>query len=513
MKYFIGIDVGTQSLRVCLFSQNGDKRFEYTEDFTTSYPAPLQVEQDPEKWWTATIHALKEITNAEVVDVEDIAGICYACTSCTVVVLDQNGSSLRPAIMWMDERAITEAEQITRTENSVLQYSGGIVSPQWMLPKTAWLLKNEPEVFKKAYRIVEQTDYFTFKLTGLWTLGYNNLVTKWNYASLSGGWPEGFLRDAGVEVACSKWPKKILKLGEPVGRIKTELADETGLSRDTLVLQGGVDSHAAMVGLSVIAPGDLGIVMGTSTVIMGQSDTPIFADIWGPYPDAVIDGTFTIGGGQTTTGSVIDWLVSELSLSGINKDLQRIGALEREAEHIPPGSNGLVALNYFQGNRTPIKDPKARGAIWGLTLWHSLPHILRAFYESNAYGTRHFVENLEQHGFEVNRIIAGGGGAKSDLGISILGSVLGRPILTTQESECTAIGTAVLASIGCGVHKNYEQAVQQMIKIEPAREWSTKDHSVYDFYYDKYLQTYTQLKDLFHEVVDFEELNAVKRVQ
>jgi ribulose kinase len=413
-----------------------------------------------------------------------------------VVALDEQGWPIRPAIMWMDERATDEANAITATGSPVLRYSGSVVSPQWMLPKLKWLMNHEPSTYAQAYRIVEQTDFFTYRLSGRWTLGYGNLVAKWNYANPVGGWPPGFLRSIGLDAANQKWPESILPVATCIGPLRTDVAAATGLSPRMLVVQGGVDSHAGMVGAGAVEDGDVGLVLGTSTVLHAQSNEAIFADIWGPYPDALISGRYVIGGGQTTSGSVIQW-----ALRAFCADLQ---TLEREAGTVPPGSDGLVALDYFQGNRTPRKDPRARGAIWGLTLSHTPAQMLRAFHEANAFGTRHILENLADHGFHPRRVSAGGGGARSTIGVQILADVCGHPIRLVDEVETTAVGAAIWAGLGTGLFPDYTTAVQRMVHVRHVVDPTDDNRAIYDFYFDKYLRTYEGLRDLMHEVADFE---------
>jgi FGGY-family pentulose kinase len=504
MNYLIGIDVGTQALRAVLFTTEGEKIFETSESYPTHHLAPGRVEQEPEHWWTALVECLRRTAAQSGIDLNDIVALSYACSSCTVVVLDETSRSLRPALMWMDERAVAEADEITATASPVLKYSGGKVSPQWMLPKTLWLLRHEPDLFERAFRIVEQTDFLTYRLTGEWSLSYNNLVAKWNYANPVGGWPLGFLETIGLGGVRNKWPDRILPVAASLAPLSAALVEATGLPSSIRVVQGGIDSHAAMVGTSAVRDGELALVLGTSTVVMGQSARPVFADNWGPYPDAVLPGTYTLGGGQTTTGSILQWVATSLA-GGADADLGRVLAeLEHKAAVLPAGSNGLVALDHFQGNRTPLKDPLARGAIWGLTLWHSLPHLFRAFLEANAYGTRHILENLCGHGFVVRRIFVGGGWARSRLALQILSDVCDRGLQLVGESESTALGAAIWAGIGAGVFPDYITAVQRMVRLGDVILPDLQHRAVYDFYYDKYLRTYRQLSGLMHEVVGFE---------
>lgn len=505
MKYLIGIDVGTHSLRACLFDMNGHKASEASVGYRTDMPRDGWVEQEPLDWWNAAVTALRRVVAECAVDPADIVAISYACTSCTVVVLDENGKSLRPAIMWMDERAYQEAWELTATHHPQLKYGGSEASPQWMIPKGLWLSRHEPDVFDRAYRIVEQTDYFTYRLSGEWSISQNNATSKWCYVSLNGGWSRDLIEKVSAEELVSKWPERVLQVGTPVGHIREDVAREVGLSPDTLIVQGGIDAHGGMVGLSGMGNGDVSMVLGTSTCLMAQSNTPVFANVWGPFPDSLMKGTFTIGGGQSTTGAILDWLVSMIAgeTHGSVSDIYQ--RLDAEASRIPPGSDGLVALDYFQGNRNPYKDPQARGALWGLTLRHTVPHIYRAFCEAVAYGVRLILDDLLEHGFSPTRILAGGGGAKSPLWMQIHADCIGMPIRLAQEPENTALGAAIWAGLGAGVFRSYQDAIESMVTLGDTIEPNPDVKPVYDFYYSRYVETYHALKESMHSVVSFEE--------
>ncbi len=508
MATLVGLDVGTQAVRAIAVRTDGTKLADRSVRIDTHHPAPGQAEQDAEQWWSAALAVLRALMEAPGVEPDDVTALSYGCTSCTVVALDRAGRPLRPALLWMDERATREAREITETGSPVLRYSGGVVSPQWMLPKVRWLMAHEPETFERAHRIVEQTDFFTHRLTGRWTLGYNNLVAKWNYANPTGGWPAGFLEAAGVADATAKWPAEILPLGAPLGPILPEVARATGLPGEAQVLQGGIDSHLAMIGTSVVRPGELAIVMGSSTVVIGQADRPIFADNWGPYPDAVIEGAYTLGGGQSTTGAIVQWLLHSIAGVAGTGAAATLEQLESEAASLPPGSEGLVVLDYFAGNRTPWKDPDARGVVVGLTLRHGLAHVLRAVHEGISYGTRLIIANLVAHDYAVRRLVASGGGARSELGMRILADVLGEPIELASEPESTALGAAIVAGVGVGAYGSYEEAVEALVRVQRRVEPRTANKEAYDFYFEQYVGSYQALRKLMHEVARFEERRA-----
>jgi ribulose kinase len=226
--------------------------------------------------------------------------------------------------------------------------------------------------------------------------------------------------------------------------------------------------------------------------------TPVFADIWGPYPDAVADGTFLLEGGQTATGSIVQWL---LGLTGLAEDdapgrARALAALEADARRLPPGAEGLLVLDHFQGNRTPHKDPHARGAFLGLTLGHSGPHLLRGIYEGVAFGTRQVLDNLASHGFDLRRLVAGGGGARSPLWMQIHADVLGHAIHLPGTPEPMALGAAVWAGLAAGCFADCGEAVRRMVRVREVVEPVAAARPTYDLSYARYGEAYRRLRAL-----------------
>ncbi|MGE5623733.1 MAG: FGGY-family carbohydrate kinase [Methanocella sp.] len=503
MPYLLGVDVGTQSLRACLFDLAGRLVGEAVVGLETKQPAPGWVEQDPEDWLEALTAGVAKVVGESGVRPDEVAALSYACTSCTVVALDVEGRPIRPAIMWLDERARHQAERITATGDPVLKYGGGREgreSPQWLLPKAMWLAEHEPDVFSRAYRVVEQTDFLTYHLSGRWTVSRSSAAAKWHYVAHLGGYPHDLLARLGCSRLAEKWPAEVAAVGTRLGIVSPAFAAQTGLSPQTLVVQGGVDSHAGMVGVGALKPGDMALVIGTSSCHMAQAAEAVFADVWGPYDGAVEDGTFTLGGGQSTTGSIMGWLRDIFGGESLSH-----GELDRRAAALPPGSEGLVALDFFQGNRTPFKDPLAKGAIWGLTLRHTPAHLWRAFYEAVAYGTRAILDNLDQHGYRVDRLLAAGGGTRSPLWMQIHADVSGRSVQLTESEQPTALGAAIWAGLGAGVFRDYGEAVGRMVRQGRLFAPDQATREVYEFYYRQYLETYRCLQPLMAETAGFEE--------
>lgn len=504
MTYLIGVDVGTQSVRSCLFDLDGTAVASATRPLATTYPKPAWAEQDPEAWWRGAVETLQEVLQVSRVNPREIAALSYDCTACTVVALSEDGTPLRPALLWMDERAHAEADAVSATGHEALRYCGGKVSPQWMIPKGRWLEAHEPAVFAKARWVVDEADFFTLRLTGRMTASLNNATAKWNYVRPLGGWPADFLRAAGAETLSAKWPTEVLPVGHVLGRIQERVARQIGLSPETIVAQGGIDAHAGEIALGAVGPGDLALILGSSTCHMAQSPTPVFANIWGPYPDALVEGMFTLEGGQTATGSILQWLVERFGSEAVAQAKSRgedvYAYLDSLAEPIPAGSEGLLVLDYFQGNRTPYKDPLARGTVIGLTLKHTLAHLYRAAVEGICFGTRQIVDDMVRHGFKLERIYAGGGGAKSRLWTQVQADILGHPIHLPRDKETMALGAAIWAGLGAGVFKTYREAIARMVHIERAVAPQAERRATYDVLYRQYLDLYPAARSTMHSL-------------
>jgi ribulose kinase len=226
----------------------------------------------------------------------------------------------------------------------------------------------------------------------------------------------------------------------------------------------------------------------------------------GCYPDAVVEGLYTLEGGQTATGSILNWYRQHFAGNEL-AEAERTGCnvyeiLDARASAVPPGCEGLVCLDYWQGNRCPLKDPRARGVLWGLSLSHGPGHVFRSIYEGTAFGTRHILEDVESHGLRIERVFAGGGGAKSRLWLQIHADVLGRAIHLPQESEASALGSALVAAVHAGYYPDLNQAARQMVRIAEVIEPRREVEGVYAEAYGRYRGTYPALREWMHRLAE-----------
>ncbi|HZY84440.1 MAG TPA: FGGY-family carbohydrate kinase [Gemmataceae bacterium] len=501
---FLGLDVGTQGVRAALYDALGACRGLGTAPLDTSHPQPAWAEQDANQWWQAATAAVPRALAAAGAGPDTVAAVGLDCTACTVIPCRADGTPVRRALLWMDQRAFREAEEISATGDPTLRFVSGAVSPEWMLPKALWLKRHEPAAYAAAERLVECTDWFMYRLTGEWALSLNNVTVKWNYARPDGGWSAVLLGAVGLDDLPGKWPERVIPLGQGDSRLSAAAAAELGLRAGTPVAQGGIDAYLGMLGLGAVGPGDLAMILGSSTCHMAMSPGPLLGTgMLGCFPDAVVEGLYTLEGGQTATGSILDWYRRHFA-GNEAAEAKRTGrhvyeVLDAQAAAVPPGCEGLVCLDYWQGNRCPRKDPRARGVLWGLTLAHGPGHVFRSIYEATALGTRHILDDLQSHGFQVARLFAGGGGARSRLWLQIHADVLGRPVLLPHDVEACALGSALVAAVHAGRYPDLAEAVRHMARVAEVIEPRPETRRAYDEQYGRYLATYPALRALMHE--------------
>lgn len=493
MAYVIGIDGGTEGLRAHVFDMAGRSRGVGRCAYPTIFPEPGQAEQNPDDWWHAAGVAVRDAMLAAEVPADQIAAICCDTTSCTVVALDSAGRPLRPCLLWMDVRAHREAADVAASGDPALRLNGagsGPVSPEWMIPKALWIKRHQPEVWAQAAMVGEYQDYLTLRLTGTWAASLNNVTMRWHYQTGHGGWPDSLLARLDLADLRAKWPSRIVAPGKVIGPLTASAATHLELLPGTPVVQGGADAFIGMIGLGVTQPGDLALITGSSHLQLGVAARAVHAPgVWGTYMDCVYPGRPVIEGGQTSTGSVIAWFKRNFAE---HTDFDR---LNHDAALLPPGAEGLLAVDHFQGNRTPHTDALARGAIMGLTLKHTPAHMYRALVEGICFGTRAIVDTFGD-AFGARRIVVAGGATRSPFWMQVHADTLGLPLELTEETEACALGSAILAAHGAGHFPTIDAACAAMVRTARVIEPDMTAHAAYAPIYARYRAAYPALKPL-----------------
>ena len=338
----------------------------------------------------------------------------------------------------------------------------------------------------------------------------NNTTVRWYYDPRGEGWPRTFYDEIGLGDVVEKFPQHILELGAPVGSLRPDLAKELGLSRKILVVQGGADAYIGILGLGAVKPGRLAFITGSSHLMLGHTDRGFHKEgIFGAFPDCVMPGLYVVEGAQISSGSVLKWfrdgfVNKTLEDEARERELSLYDYLNTLAADISIGSEGLILLNYWQGNRNPLVDSQARGALWGLSLKHGPAHVYRAIMEGVSYGTEHIMRYFREAGFEAQEVYACGGATKSDLWMQIQSDVLGIPICLTEEPNAPLLGDAILAFFGAGIYASIEEAAAAMVRIRRKVEPNLAKTKSYRYYVDRYIDTYPALKNLMHDMLKHE---------
>ncbi len=492
--YFIGVDLGTGGVRTSVIDTKGVVIVESEQNYDTYYPNIGWAEQNPSDWWKALSKALHEcISKLSQSEKIKIKAMCVCATSSTMVSVDKNGLPLSNAMLWMDSRSSDEALAINNTHHSVLKYCGGEVSAEWLIPKILWLKHNNRELYDQSYKLIEQLDLMNLNLSGEWITSNCNATCKSNYLDFNGGWQKDFFKTIGFEDYKDKLILDVKDVGEPIGKIRRSIAENLGISPDIMVVQGGIDAHIAILGLGVATGEKIGTIMGTSFVHLAFSKDAAFQNgIWGPYHNAVLPGYWLLEGGQISAGSIVKWFNKVFNIQSSNP----FDLMSNEAKSIPIGADGIVSLDFFQGNRTPYKNLNAKGVFYGLSLKHSRADIFRSILESVAFGTKNIIDNFESQGCKINSMVVCGGITKDPVWLQIIADVTCKSVIITENSQVGALGCCISAAVGMKTYSNFKEASSNMVREIRTVEPIAKNSVLYQDIFEKYLEVYSSLKNL-----------------
>ncbi|WP_440710658.1 FGGY-family carbohydrate kinase [Herbiconiux sp. YIM B11900] len=444
-SHYLAIDIGTESARSAVFTEHGQRIGDGSAVYPTDFPRPGWAEQDPIAWWNSAADAARQALAEAGLD--EVDGIAVATTASSVVFLGSDGRPLRPAILWMDARATEQSARTATTEHPALAFSGGSDSSEWLVPKAMWVAEHEPELYRDAAFIGESVDYLTWRLTGEWVGSRMNATCKWNYDHREPTVPHDLYEMLGVGDLGAKLPQRIEAVGDVAGTLSEEAAAKLGLRNRPVVGVGGIDAHLSLIPLQALSAHPVSIVAGTSNAFIAEMDEPLFSPtIWGPYPHALSADKWLVEGGQVSAGSSLTWLAERVL--GYNRD--RIQALISDAAAEAPVRHGLMVLDNFMGNRTPLRDPLLRGGILGASLGSTPAQLYRATVESVAYGTRQVLDSFAACGVDTSEVFVTGGIRHNALWLQTMADVLGRPVRLVSGENLTLMACAAIAAAASG---------------------------------------------------------------
>ncbi|XP_042674989.1 FGGY carbohydrate kinase domain-containing protein isoform X2 [Centrocercus urophasianus] len=528
VKYYVGIDVGSASVRAALVDEFGTVVMHAEQPIQIWEPQPDHYEQSSADIWAACCAVTKKVICD--VDASQIRGIGFDAT-CSLVVVDKQfqplavnsqGQNNRNVIMWMDHRAVSQVDRINATQHRILSYVGGVMSVEMQPPKLLWIKENLQEsCWEKAGYFFDLPDFLSWKATGVTARSLCTLVCKWTYSS-DGGWDDSFWKMIGLEdLVKDKYEKignHVLSPGEPVGKgLTPEAAKELGLPEGIAVAASLIDAHAG--GLGVIGADVRGhnlpcenqpitsrvaLICGTSSCHMGISETPIFVPgVWGPYFSAMVPGLWLNEGGQSATGKLIEHVVqghvafpelqSKAAASAQSIYTYLNSHLDLIKKSLPVGflTVDLHVWPDFHGNRSPLTDLTLKGMVVGLTLSRGLDElalIYLATIQAIALGTRHILEAMEAAGHHINTLFLCGGLSKNPLFVQMHADITGKPVVLSKEVESVLVGAAILGACASGDFASIQEAMAKMGKIGRVVRPNHEHKRFYDKKYEVFLK-------------------------
>lgn len=500
--YFVGTDIGTQGTKSVLADINGRIVATSFAEYDVLTPKPLWAEQWPDVWFDAVCRTIKGVVEKSQIPKEQIKGLSISgLYGGSGIPCDADMNPLRPCLIWMDRRATKEVEWVKENigEDRVFDITANYIDSYYGYTKILWIKNNEPDIWKKTKWLMTPYAYCTYKLTGSVSMDYCS-------AGNIGGIFDLKKRDFSDELLNAMgiprdfFPEKLSDSSEIVGHITADGARLTGLMEGTPACAGGVDAAVATLSAGAFDEGDHVAMMGTSMcwgfIHDGRRVNKQLISM--PHVANAKEKVYSFAG-AATCGAVLKWFREEFGqlekTMGSLIDVDSYPILDLEAGKIPAGSDGLVVLPYFMGERAPIWNVNARATIYGLSLYHTRAHIFHALMEAVAYALRHCVESGAKTGMKLNKeLLMVGGATKSPLWKRILADVTQFPITCVYGGGEAAYGDAFLAAVGTGAIKDFEKLKDWLSYEEPVKP-KAANKDIYDKYFEQYLGIYEDLKD------------------
>jgi len=494
--YFLGIDTSTTSSKALLIDEKGEVIAVASNPHTLQTPKPLWSEQDPREWWDATSASIRSVLEKAGVSGEQVGAIGLTGQMHGLVLLDDAGNVLRPAILWNDQRTQSQCDEIHQIigREIFIQITGNVALTGFTAPKILWVKQNEPEVYATARHVLLPKDYVRLKLTGEYAMDKADGAGTVLFDLRARDWSDEVLSALDIPRA---WMPKTFEGTEFTGYVTEEAASITGLKVGTPVAAGGGDQAAGAVGVGAVEPGIVGLTVGTSGVVFATTPSALIEPQGRLHAFChAVPGMWHFMGVMLSAAGSLQWYRDTLTPNISFDDLVK------EAEAIPAGSEGLQFLPYLSGERTPHPDPLARGAFIGLTLRHSRAHMTRAVLEGVAFGVAFGLKDsftlIQNAGLgTITQVRGSGGGTKGALWRQIMASVLNAELVTVNTTEGGAYGAALLAGVGVGTWIDVASACKQCIRITGSTAPAEKEAETYQKSYEVFQELYPTLKGSF----------------
>lgn len=487
MNNYIGIDLGTSSVKMLLVASNGEILKSVTREYPICYPKSGWSEQNPCDWYNASIDGLKELI-ADI-DKSTVRGISFGGQMHGLVILDENDNVIRPAILWNDGRTQKQTDYLNEAvgKDKLSAYTANIAFAGFTAPKILWVKENEPDNFAKICKIMLPKDYLAYRLSGVFATDYSDASGMLLLDVKNRTWSREMCEICGVDEA--KLPK-LYESYERIGTLLPSVANELGLSENVSVSIGAGDNAAAAVGTGTVGNGSCNISLGTSGTVFVSQDSFSVDPQNALHSFCHSNGKYHLMGCILSAASCNKWFVEDIlgtrDFANEEKNLDRL-----------LGENNTYFLPYLMGERSPHNDVDARGAFIGMRPDTTREHMVLSVLEGVAFALRDCVEIAKASGVQIDATKICGGGGKSRIWRKIVANVLGIPVLRPQIEEGPAYGGAILAMVGCGEYNSVLEATNVLIKTKDVTEPDCELVAKYNKKYEAFKKLYPALKEVY----------------
>ena len=503
MNYYIGIDLGTSSVKTLIMSADGKMTALSQKNYDFDKPYYNFAEQDVNVWWESTVFTIKDSLN-QLIKIDSnykISGISFSGQMHGIVSLDKNGNVLRKAILWCDSRSVKELDYINKKIGleKIMQINHSPIAAGFLLPSLLWIKNNEPHIYEKIYKVILPKDYIRYKLTDTIASDITDAAATGVFDSDNSSWSDYIIKELNLDK--NIFPD-IFYPYEISGAITEKASKETGLETGIQVSYGGGDQVMQAIGNGIINTNTASITIGTGGQILMPIDKPIYdkKNMASHTFNFLFPNTWYYLGAALSSGLALKWARNNFC----NAD-ETFKDIDSKVKDIKAGTDGIIFLPYLAGERTPHMNSDASAMFLGLTLNHDRYHILRAVMEGVVYSLKDcFMILTDDLNIKCNRLIASGGGSYSDVWLQIQADILNMEIYVSKTKEQAALGAAITSAVANKEYSSYEEAVKNIITyndkpITPINE----NVKIYFEYYQIFKECYKR---------NFESMSKLKNI-
>lgn len=503
-NYLLGLDLGTSGTKTVLFDLRGHVVCSASQEYPLYQPSNGWAEQDPQDWYNAAIYTIGKVIRESGVCPADIAALGMSGQMHGLVMLDEQGTVLRSAIIWADQRTGAECEEITRLVGAkrMIDITANPALTGFTASKIMWVKNHQPDVYAKCRRILLPKDYLRYKLTGDFATEVSDASGMQLLDVPNRRWSKEVCDALGIDMTMLA---RVYESPDVTGHINAETEARTGLSQKTLVIGGAGDNAAAAVGTGVVTDGKAFTTIGTSGVVFAHTSA-LSIDPKGRVHTfcCAVPGAWHVMGVVQSAGLSLQWLRN--TCYGAEREasaamgVDPYDLMNREAERSPIGANRLIYLPYLMGERSPHLDPNCRGVFFGLSAMHGRQDLVRAVMEGVSYALNDCITILRGMDIAPEQMLTVGGGSKSPVWRQMLADVFDCPVSLPTNTEGAALGAAILAGVGARLYSSVPEACEQMIHTRDVLPPNAENHEAYMRCYDLYADLYPALKPSFDKL-------------